>query len=106
MKGRNIAPIARKPNKKQRWAENANCDAYNSICHSNSRQAIQKFKIGRGVWLKTDTDGSYPMTVSDARHLPGSNTWEYELKDSMGAIHDEWVAETKLKASSSSSKKK
>lgn len=56
--------------------------------------------------MKTDTDGSYPMTVSDARHLPGSNTWEYELKDSMGAIHDEWVAETKLKASSSSSKKK
>jgi len=58
----------------------------------------QKFKIDRVVWFKTDTDGSFRMTVTAASHNPSANTWSYMLKDSMGVEYEGWVPETSLTA--------
>ena len=66
--------------------------------YSNARQAKQKFKVGRVVWLKTDLDGSYRMSITEAGYDPGTNMWSYKLKDSMGEDYEGWVAETKLTA--------
>jgi len=63
-----------------------------------ARQLPQKFKVGRNVWLKTDTDGSYRMTVTDVKYDEISKIWLYELKDSMNMPHDQWVPEKQLKA--------
>jgi len=58
----------------------------------------QKFKKGRVVWFKTDSDGPRKMTVTDAAHDAVSNTWSYELKDDEDEAYPQWVAEKRLQA--------
>jgi hypothetical protein len=54
------------------------------------------------VWLKSDFDGAYKMTVTNAAHDAVTNSWSYTLKDTLNADYGEWVAETKLTAANPS----
>ena len=63
------------------------------------QQASQKYPEGRKVWYKSSKDGAFAMTVRDASHNPGTNTWSYQLTASDGEEYTEWVAETRLSGS-------
>jgi hypothetical protein len=91
----NIAPTVMTPMMWQMYVKSDLTRASQGLL-TGARQHPRKFKDGRKVWLKSDSDGSYVMTVTGATCR--SKSWWYTLKDSLGQPHDTAVLETKLTA--------
>lgn len=64
---------------------------------NRTKVSAKKFKQGRRVWLRSDHEGSFLMTVMEAARDPAANAWSYRLQDSTGTDFG-WVTEKKLTA--------